>query len=254
MKKYVSDLLVKSVEFLRADYFLMKLTAADGQPLPEMRPGQFVEVKVEQSGTTFLRRPISINYVDRTRGELWLLVHIVGDGTAALSKKQAGDTVNLMFPLGNGFSLDYAPGAKILLVGGGVGTAPLLYYGEQLRQKGCEPTFLLGGRSAKDLLQLEEFRKIGRTFVTTEDGSAGEKGFVTNLRKFDLINMIHLGARAFRCHSHVRSETYDDGRGTLRIFPRHALRGFAREPHGMRHRGLPLLCGEKERRAQCLRL
>ena len=180
MKKYVSDLLVKSVEFLRADYFLMKLTAANGQPLPEMRPGQFVEVKVEQSGTTFLRRPISINYVDRTRGELWLLVHIVGDGTAALSKKQAGDTVNLMFPLGNGFSLDYAPGAKVLLVGGGVGTAPLLYYGEQLRQKGCEPTFLLGGRSAKDLLQLEEFRKIGRTFVTTEDGSYGERGFVTN--------------------------------------------------------------------------
>lgn len=180
MKKYVSDLLVKSVEFLRADYFLMKLAAADGQPLPEMRPGQFVEVKVEQSGTTFLRRPISINYLDRTRGELWLLVHIVGDGTAALSKKQAGDTVNLMFPLGNGFSLDYAPGAKILLVGGGVGTAPLLYYGEQLRQKGCEPIFLLGGRSAKDLLQLEQFRKIGRTFVTTEDGSAGEKGFVTN--------------------------------------------------------------------------
>ena len=70
-------------------------------------------------------------------------------------------------------------GKRLLLVGGGVGTAPLLYYGMRLRELGGEPTFLLGGKSAKDLLQLDEFEKYGRVFVTTEDGSAGERGFVT---------------------------------------------------------------------------
>ena len=68
---------------------------------------------------------------------------------------------------------------KVLLVGGGVGVAPLLYFGKQLKDRGMEPTFLLGASSAKDLLMLEEFEKYGRVFVTTEDGTAGEKGFVT---------------------------------------------------------------------------
>jgi dihydroorotate dehydrogenase electron transfer subunit len=66
------------------------------------------------------------------------------------------------------------------LVGGGVGIAPLLQLGKELKAKGIVPNFLLGGRSAKDLIQLEEYKKIGNVFVTTEDGSLGEKGFVTN--------------------------------------------------------------------------
>ena len=68
---------------------------------------------------------------------------------------------------------------KLLLVGGGVGTAPMLYLGEQLAKKGHKPTFLLGARSDKDLLQLEEFAKYGEVYTTTEDGSHGEKGYVT---------------------------------------------------------------------------
>ena len=69
---------------------------------------------------------------------------------------------------------------RLLLVGGGVGVAPLLYMGAEMQQQGCEPTFLLGARSQKDLLMLDEFRKYGRVLVTTEDGSEGERGFVTN--------------------------------------------------------------------------
>ena len=68
---------------------------------------------------------------------------------------------------------------KLLLVGGGVGVAPLLYMGAEMKKMGCEPTFLLGARTAKDLLMLDVFRKYGRVCVTTEDGSEGEKGFVT---------------------------------------------------------------------------
>ena len=71
------------------------------------------------------------------------------------------------------------PSDKLLLVGGGVGTAPMLYLGEQLARKGCKPTFLLGARSDKDLLQLEQFAAYGEVYTTTEDGSHGEKGYVT---------------------------------------------------------------------------
>ena len=71
-------------------------------------------------------------------------------------------------------------GQKFLLVGGGVGVAPLLYFGKCIKDMGAEPIFLLGARKATDLLELDEFAKIGRVCITTEDGSAGEQGFVTN--------------------------------------------------------------------------
>lgn len=155
-----------------------------------MIPGQFVEVRVDNSPSTFLRRPISINYVDYDRNELWLLVAGIGDGTRRLCKLREGDIVNCLLPLGNGFS--QLSNKKVLLVGGGVGVAPLLWQGCKLKQDGSEPSFLLGARSAKDLLELDLFKKIGNVYVTTEDESEGEKGFVTNhsvlqREKFDAI-------------------------------------------------------------------
>jgi dihydroorotate dehydrogenase electron transfer subunit len=158
---------------------LIRLT--DEKPLPEMVPGQFVEVRVDGSPTTFLRRPISINFVDCQQNELWLMVAMVGDGTKALGKLQKGDKLNCVLPLGNGFSFQSGITLhKALLVGGGVGVAPLLYLGAQMKEQGVEPTFLLGARTASDLLMTDEFKKYGRVCVTTEDGSEGEKGFVTN--------------------------------------------------------------------------
>ena len=91
-----------------------------------------------------------------------------------------GDILNCVLPLGNTFTPASNPGERILLVGGGVGVAPLLYFGKQLKEAGAEPVFLLGARTASDLLQLSAFELYGRVCVTTEDGSAGEKGFVTN--------------------------------------------------------------------------
>ena len=100
MKKYVLNLRVSSLERIHERYVLLKLT--DEQPLPQMLPGQFVEVRVDGSPTTFLRRPISIHYVDRVNNELWLLVAVVGDGTRRLAQLQAGDLLNCMLPLGKG--------------------------------------------------------------------------------------------------------------------------------------------------------
>ena len=193
MKKYVLDLRVVSVEQIHARYVLIKLT--DNQELPEMLPGQFVEVRVDGSPNTFLRRPISINYVDREKNELWLLIATVGDGTRQLAQLQSGDLLNCILPLGNGFKGTLGPGPFVppevrgtkgpgpnvpLLIGGGVGVAPLLYLGAEMAKNGIKPTFLLGARTKNDLLMLKDFKMYGRVLITTEDGSEGEKGFVTN--------------------------------------------------------------------------
>lgn len=178
MKKYILDLTVNSVEALSDKHVLIKLT--DDKPLPEMLPGQFVEVRVDNTPSTFLRRPISINNVDYDHNELWLLVAAVGDGTRQLQKLQKGDRLNCVLPLGNSFTMPTDSSEKVLLVGGGVGVAPLLYFGKRIKAMGGEPTFLLGARSAKDVLERELFEQVGRVLITTEDGSEGEKGFVTN--------------------------------------------------------------------------
>ncbi|MBO4451846.1 MAG: dihydroorotate dehydrogenase electron transfer subunit [Bacteroidaceae bacterium] len=175
--KQCKDLRIVAVEHPNDGYVLLKLT--DAEPLPAIRAGQFVEIKVEGSPQTFLRRPISVNFVDEERNELWLLIQVVGEGTRHLSRLQVGDTLNVLFPLGNGFTQGVS-GEQVLLVGGGVGIAPLLEYAKQLRQVGATPYLLLGGRSASNLLQLDLFRQYGEVYVTTEDGSMGEQGFVTN--------------------------------------------------------------------------
>lgn len=173
------DMKVTENSRLHKNYCLLKLTSEE--TLPEMIPGQFVEVLVDNSPATFLRRPISINYVNEATNELWLLIQIIGDGTRHMAEYRSGDIVNIMLPLGNGFTIpEGSKDQKLLLVGGGVGTAPMLYLGEILKRAGFEPCFLLGARSKGDVLQLEQFGQIGTVYVTTEDGSLGEKGYVTN--------------------------------------------------------------------------
>lgn len=178
MKKYILDMKVTENNRLHKNYCLLKLTS--NELLPDMLPGQFVEVRVDNSPTTFLRRPISVNFVDKESNELWLLIQLVGDGTRKMAEYRPGDPVNILLPLGNGFSLPEKPEEKLLLIGGGVGTAPLLFLGNQLKTAGFKPAFLLGARSKEDVLQLEQFEAIGPVYITTEDGSLGEKGYVTN--------------------------------------------------------------------------
>lgn len=180
MQKFVKDLLVVDAQFLREDYILLHLTDTEA-PLPPMQPGQFVNIAVPAAPNTFLRRPISINYVDHDKNVLELLIHAIGEGTWALTRLKPGDKLNLIYPLGQGFEIpNSTTPKKYLLVGGGVGTAPMLLYGKMLKAEGHEPVFLLGGRSEKDILQRERFEQIGRCYYTTEDQSLGERGFVTH--------------------------------------------------------------------------
>lgn len=180
------DLKVTENIRLHQNYCLLKLTSDN--LLPEMKPGQFVQVQVKTSPTTFLRRPISINYVDKVANELWLLIQLVGDGTKCMAEWQPGDIVDIILPLGNGFSVSENKEDRLLLIGGGVGTAPLLYLGSLLKNSGFKPSFLLGARSKNDVLQMDQFSEFGDVYITTEDGSLGEKGFVTN---HSILNTIH---------------------------------------------------------------
>jgi dihydroorotate dehydrogenase electron transfer subunit len=190
MKKYVMDWVVIDNLKLDDSHLRLVLSPADGV-MPKMKPGQFVQLKSNASTDTFLRLPISINYVDEDKKQLWLLVQMVGEGTKALKTLALGDKLNLVLPLGNGFSVDEASG-RVLLVGGGVGIAPMLYTGKVLKDKGLAPVFLLGARSRDNILEKDLFEELGELYVTTEDGSFGEKGFVTQhsvlqKEKFDKI-------------------------------------------------------------------
>lgn len=189
LKKHILDFEVVENRHLHELYSLLILRPKEGK-LPEVLPGQFVQVSVDDSKNTFLRRPISINYIDTETGQLWLLIRKAGDGTATLMKKEPGVLINLILPLGNTFTQP-APDSRVLLIGGGVGVAPMLYWGKCLKDSGIQPEFLLGARSAKDVLELSYFEALGQTNISTEDGSLGEKGLVTSnsalIEKWDYI-------------------------------------------------------------------
>ncbi|KAA6333114.1 Dihydroorotate dehydrogenase B (NAD(+)) electron transfer subunit [termite gut metagenome] len=190
MKKFILNLKVTENLKMNDNYVLLKLTS--DSVLPEMKAGQFAEIYIEKSQTTYLRRPISIHYIEKQYNELWFLIQLVGDGTKSLGQSEPGDIINVILPLGNGFSMPQLPSEKLLLVGGGAGMAPLLFLGKQLSEAGYKPTFLLGMRSKKDLFLLDKFALYGHVYITTEDGSHGEKGSVTqhsllNRLRFDRI-------------------------------------------------------------------
>lgn len=180
----IMDFRVDSIERLSGSYGLLKLRPCVGDLPKGIRPGQFVQVKVDNSPSTYLRRPISVCMADYESDQIWLLVRDAGAGTHHMIEAKEGDIFNMVLPLGNGFSLD-TPSCSILLVGGGVGVAPLLYLGKVLKEKGMHPEFALGARSASDLLLLGEFSKHGPVHLTTEDGSQGEKGFIIDHSRFN---------------------------------------------------------------------
>jgi dihydroorotate dehydrogenase electron transfer subunit len=197
MKKFVDDFAILENVRLNDHYILLKLKHPS--TLPEMAPGQFVEIRIDNTSEVLLRRPISINFVDKVNQVLWLLIQLVGKGTYHLASLKDGDTVNLIYPLGKGFTIPEVSGPierlkssdrSLLLVGGGAGTAPLLFLGEQLYEKGFHPSFLLGARSKNDLFQLDDFARYGDVYTATEDGSMGEKGFVT---QHSLLNRMTFG-------------------------------------------------------------
>ena len=188
MKKITDFRLIEKKEWAKSTYLLLQ----SDEPLEDIKAGQFVQVKVDDAAHTYLRRPISIHDVDYQNRTITLLVQRVGEGTNKISDTEINDTLNIIYPLGNGFTMPEDKNAKVVLVGGGIGIAPMYYLGKVLKEKGLEPVFVLGGRSKEDLIMLDKFSSVGEVYITTNDGSLGEQGFVTQHsvwkeKKFDMI-------------------------------------------------------------------
>ncbi|MDF2486984.1 MAG: Dihydroorotate dehydrogenase, electron transfer subunit, iron-sulfur cluster binding domain protein [Herbinix sp.] len=133
------------------------------------KPGQFVSLYC-QDGSRLLPRPISICEIDKVQGTVRLVYRTAGKGTKEFSKLKPGDTIEVMGPLGNGFTLE---GKKALLIGGGIGIPPMLELAKNLH---CEKQMVLGYRDTTFLE--DEFTPFGKVYLATEDGSKGTKGNV----------------------------------------------------------------------------
>ena len=166
-------------EEVARDFFLMRFKAsgiASGAI-----PGQFVEIQVSEGETPFLRLPLSICAVDREAGSIDLLFEAVGPKTEALKRMGIGTEAACLGPLGRGFRPPPF-GRTGLLVGGGIGIPPLLFWGEVLRAQGYRTILLAGARTAdkhlSDSLLMADAQKVRRA---TDDGSMGHAGLVTDL-------------------------------------------------------------------------
>lgn len=171
-----------SQEMIGPDIYSMWLSA--GEIAGQAVPGQFISLYCEDSGR-ILPRPISICEIDKEEGALRIVYRIAGAGTREFSRKQAGETIDILGPLGNGFPMGETEGKKVFLMGGGIGIPPMLETAKQCRG---EATVIAGYRDKNVFLQ-KEFAAAGKFVIATEDGSLGTKGNV-----MDAIRENHLEA------------------------------------------------------------
>ncbi len=157
---------------LTKDVYRMRLA---GDVSAVAAPGQFVNIRLEG---LFLRRPISA--YDRDGDSVTIIYKVVGKGTEQLCRMSAGETLNVLTGLGNGYDTSLS-GDRPLLLGGGVGVPPLYLLAKKLRLEGKEVSVVLGFNTKDEVFCEQEFKDLGcRVTVTTVDGSYGVKGFVTD--------------------------------------------------------------------------
>lgn len=146
------------------------------------KAGQFVSL-YSNDASKLLPRPISLCGIDAEAGTLRLVYRVTGEGTGTeeFSRLKAGDTIRVLGPLGNGFTVE--PGKKAFLIGGGIGIPPMLELAQSIKAAGtCEFVSVMGYRDAQTFL-LDEFKEQGDCYVATEDGSVGAKGNVLDAMK-----------------------------------------------------------------------
>jgi dihydroorotate dehydrogenase electron transfer subunit len=152
------------------------------------KPGQFVQIKCNDSFEPLLRRPFSIHRVD---GNIEILYEMVGRGTEILSNKREGDKIDVLGPLGNGFTLPRATNderrttncePRAIIIAGGIGAAPLVYLAEELTKKKIKTIVLIGAKTKNLILCEKDFKKATpEVYVSTDDGTYGSQGFVSKL-------------------------------------------------------------------------
>jgi dihydroorotate dehydrogenase electron transfer subunit len=178
---FFQELPIKEMERVSPEVY--RLGFASREIAGKARPGQFLMLKPKACSEPLLPRPISIHRVQK--GEVDLLIRVVGEGTRRIGELRPGEVLEIKGPLGRGFQVE--PRRTPLLAAGGMGAAPLLFLAETLarlsaREKGREvPVLFIGGRTKRELLALKEFRGLGlKVLAATEDGSLGQKGLVTD--------------------------------------------------------------------------
>jgi dihydroorotate dehydrogenase electron transfer subunit len=175
-KKEVRDFLIIENRPLNNSNFFIKLKSNEN--LPDLFPGQFVNIDIPEQNEVFLRRPFSIFEVDYNDNTISLIVKILGKGSKKLTEIGIGKTLNLVLPLGKGFTLP-EKSDKVLLVGGGSGMAPMLFLAKKSGLLKGQVHLLIGARAHSDHIVLNEYAEYGHFFYATDDGTFGEKGYVT---------------------------------------------------------------------------
>jgi len=162
---------------------ILKLTLSSPYISHKAKPGNFVHIRVGSTGNPLLRRAFSIHSTDISKGRFDILFRVVGKGTELLSQVNPGEVLDILGPVGNSFSLP-PKNKEVMLVAGGMGIAPLWFLFSRMLAKGFNPhrmTFLFGAKNKRELINLEKFRKSKvKLVVTTDDGSLGNKGLVTD--------------------------------------------------------------------------
>ncbi len=174
MEKFVADFKVLQNKRINREYYVLELESS--RKLSGLKPGNFAELRVDNEPEVFLRRPISFYDVDYSRNSVRLLIREAGKGTGKLAGARKGDLINMIYPLGNSFSVPEKD--RVLLIGGGVGVAPLMFLGRYLSERGIKPGFLLGFRSSDLLVDIDIFETFGPVHIASDDGSVGEEGTV----------------------------------------------------------------------------
>jgi len=183
------------------NYF--RLIFQDNGTLANSLPGQFVNVRLSKGLNPLLRRPFSIARVlpgPKGKKRIEILYAKIREGTRLLSLKKPGEEIDVLGPLGKPFPfLDRQH--PVLIVSGGIGVAPLVYLAEYLKKKKVPMTVFLGARTGKDLVDLDVFQKLKVPLhISTDDGSWGQKGFVTQILQDHLANSkISKGTVLYAC-------------------------------------------------------
>ncbi len=175
-KKFVKEFSVIENSALNATNFLIKVQS--DTKLPEIKPGQFVNIEIKDAEEVFLRRPFSVFEVDYEKNVISMIVKILGRGSRKLTEINVGSKISMVYPLGKTFTYPSA-NDKILLIGGGSGVAPMLFLAKESGLPVENVDILLGARSEEDHINVDDYKKFANLHYASEDGSLGEKGFVT---------------------------------------------------------------------------
>jgi len=187
----------KIVENVRIASNMYKMAFISSYIALNAHPGQFVHIKVPYDNSLLLRRPISIHDVHPQTGRVEIAYQVVGKGTRILSRMNAGQIIDVLGPLGKGFTISREIKSAIV-IGGGCGVAPLKFLVRCLKEGGGAVTALLGFRNREAVYGLDEFERFSdQLFITTDDGSLGSKGLVTQALEKELRK--HLPDVMFAC-------------------------------------------------------